>query len=97
MPTPALPVPRPRASGGRFRRVYVDALGRGMDGTVTVTGAARADDDGRVTLPAPVTLEVVAGLVDTLLPADTYTVRADLRTVDGHRVTDTETVAVAVT
>lgn len=75
-----------------LHRFYADALGRPMTGTVRITGAARAQDGHRVTVPAAVTVEVTAGHMACGLPAGTYQLAANLTTVDGHRADDTETV-----
>lgn len=77
----------------RYRRVYLDALGRPMSGSLTFTGTARTEAGGAVVLPAPVVVPVGGnGGVDVWLPSDTYTVEASLRTADGARVTDSDTV-----
>lgn len=78
-----------------YRREYRDALGRPMRGRVTITGAARSEHDGVVTLPAPVVVDVADGILDVDLPPDTYTITAALRTRDGDRASETLKVALA--
>lgn len=97
MPTDAKPQERTGALPGTvpYRREYRDALGRPMDGTVTLTGQARTELGGIVVLPAPVTVELVGGVLDVHLPPDTYTLQATLRTVDRDRTADSDTVTVA--
>lgn len=96
MPADALPQPWPEQSrtGSNYRREYRDVLGRPMSGSVTITGTARNDDGGTVTVPSPVVVELDAGVLDVHLPADTYTVVAQLATVDKSRVTDNDTVTI---
>lgn len=88
----AAPWPEPLAALIHYRRDYRDVLGRPMRGTVTITGTARSDADGTVILPAPVTVELAAGVLEVDLPSDTYRIEAALRTVDGFRTSDTDTV-----
>lgn len=97
MPVDALPVPWD--TGGSldgtvpYRREYRDALRRLVkSGTVTIAGQARTERDGVVTVPAPVTVELVGGVLDVHLAPGTYTIAATLRTVDGERTSDSDTV-----
>lgn len=94
MPADALPIPWETALEGtmHYRREYRDILGRAMRGQVTITGTERTDTDGGVVLPAPVTVELVGGVLEVDLPPDTYRLSAALKTVDGVRVTDSDTV-----
>jgi hypothetical protein len=96
MPAPALPQPWHSHLPGSvaFRRVYRDALGRPMTGTVTLTGQNHTEMGGAVIPPAPVAVEIVNGVVEVNLPPDTYTLTAALRTADGSRVSDSATVVV---
>jgi hypothetical protein len=93
MPADALPVPWPTSLPGtvRYRREYRDVLGRAMRGTVTLTGSERRDAGGVVILPVSVTVELVDGVLEVDLPADTYHLSAALRTVDGKSASDTAT------
>ncbi len=94
MPDDALPQPwtTPMPGAVRYRRMYRDALGRPMSGTVTFTGTT-GHDTGDVAVPAaPVTVTLVDGAVDVHLPADTYSFAAALRTADGARTADQGTV-----
>lgn len=75
-----------------YRRTYADVLGRPMTGSVTITGQARTDTGGTVVVPAPVAVALVDGVLDVALPPDTYRVEAALRTVDGARIADNDTV-----
>lgn len=94
MPVDALPVPWPEQPDGglRLHRVYRDVLGRPLSGVVTITGTARTELDGTVTVPVPVNATLTDGVLDEYLPADTYRLEANLRSVDGARVTDTATI-----
>lgn len=96
MPAEAKPIPGPVRLPGtvHYRREYRDVLGRPMRGTATVVGAARTELGGSVVIPAAVTVEIVGGILEVDLPPDTYTIAANLRTVDGVRVTDTDTVTI---
>lgn len=94
MPVDALPVAW--GAGGpdtvTYRREYRDLLGRPMRGQVTVTGTTRWSSDQAVTLPAPVVVELVGGVLEVDLPPDTYSLVAALRTVDGERANDSDEV-----
>lgn len=94
MPVDAKPIPWPEPLTGliSYRREYRDILGRPMRGTVTITGTERTDSGGAVVLPAPVSVGLVAGVLEVDLPPDTYRIAATLRTVDGQRTSDTDTV-----
>lgn len=97
MPADALPIPQPvRLPGSvHYRREYRDILGRPLSGSATITGTARTDTGGAVTVPAAVTVELVGGVLEVDLPPDAYTIAAALRTVDGVRATDTDEVTLA--
>lgn len=99
MPVDALPVPPARPVDGavQLRREYRDALGRPMTGSVRISGAERAQLGERVVMPAPVTADVPAGVLDVALPPGRYTLAASLATVDGHRADDTTTVVLPPT
>lgn len=94
MPADALPVPHPQSLAGtvNYRRSYLDTLGRPMRGDVTLTGSARSASGDAVVVPAPVAVPLVDGVLDVNLPPDVYRVVANLRTADGARVTDSDTV-----
>ena len=93
MPVDARPHrPHPLPGTVTLHRVYRDALGRPMTGTVTLTGRRRHTLGGNVVPTAPVTVPVDGGVLHVFLPPDTYTVVAALRTADGARVQDTETI-----
>ena len=96
MPTDALPVPPavPVPGAVPFRHEYRDALGRALVGSVTLTPETRTAAPG-VTIPAaPLTVPVVAGVLAVDLPPGIYQLRADLRTVDGASVVDTDRVSI---
>lgn len=97
MPADALPVPwsTPLSGTVHYRREYRDVLGRAMRGSATITGTARTDTGGAVVIPATVTVELTAGVLEVDLPPDTYTIAADLRTADGVRTSDTDTVTLS--
>ena len=97
MPTPALPIPWPEPIPGSvtYRRIYQDTLGRPLRGKVTITGAARTQAGDVVVPPAPVVVDVVDGTLTVDLPPDTYRITAELRTKEGAKVTDTDTITVA--
>ena len=99
MPVEALPVPPavPVPGAVSFRHEYRDALGRPLVGSVTLTPETRTAVPG-VTIPtAPFTVPVVAGVLEVSLPLGIYQLRADLRTVDGAPVVDTDRVSVKPT
>ena len=97
MPTPALPrqEPTPLANGVRLYREYRDMLGRPMDGKAVITGTARSEAGVVVVPAAPVTVDIVGGVLDVSLPPDTYTVVAELRTVERRSVSDSHTITLA--
>lgn len=74
------------------QRTYRDPLGRPMTGTATFTGQTRTQSGDAVTLPAPVKVPVVDGLLQADLPPDTYRVTVALRTIDRGRISDSYTV-----
>jgi hypothetical protein len=80
-----------------YRRIYRDAIGRPLTGKVTLTGKTRHTVDGLVVVPAPVEVELVDGALAVDLPPDDYDLAAELRTADGRRVTDADTVTVSST
>lgn len=98
MTAPSQPQPYPgdaiAASPGtvHHRREYRDAAGRPMTGKVSFTGTARTEAGDVVVVPAPIPVDVVGGVLDVWLQPDTYTVAAELRTAEGVKVTDRETV-----
>lgn len=96
MPVDALPIPPPVPAPGAvaYRHEYRDALGRPLVGSVTLTPETRTAVRGLTIPPAPITLQVVAGVLSASLPVGIYQVRADLRTVDGASVTDTDRVVI---
>lgn len=79
----------------QLRRVYRDPLGRPLSGQVTLLGATRHTHGGAVVPPTPVTVTLVSGVLNVQLPPDTYQLSAQLRTVDGERATDRDTVTLA--
>lgn len=93
MPDAALPVawPAPLAGTVRLHRAYLDPLGRPFVGSVTITGGDRQETGASVVIPASVTVELVAGVLEAHLPPGTYRLDAALRTVDGARASDTTT------
>jgi len=96
MPVDALPAPSaiPVPGAVSFRHEYRDALGRPLVGSVTLTPETRTALRG-VTIPAaPLVVPVVAGVLAADLPPGIYQLRADLRTVDGAPVVDTDRIAV---
>jgi hypothetical protein len=96
MPADALPIPPtvPVPGAVSYRHEYRDALGRPLVGSVTLTPETRTAARG-VTIPAaPLVVPVVAGVLAADLPPGIYQVRADLRTVDGTPVVDTDRIAV---
>lgn len=96
MPVNALPQSTaPLAGAVRLRREYRDALGRPMTGRARITGAQRAQDGDVVTVAAPVVAPVLDGALAADLPPGTYVLHAQLSTVDGARVDDTETVTLS--
>lgn len=94
MPDDALPQPWPTPAYGavNLRRTYRDPLGRPMEGHVSITGRTRSVHGETVTSAVTVTVPVVRGAIDVHLPPDTYRIDAALRTIDGARATETETV-----
>ena len=80
------------AGAARLHRVYRDPLGRPLSGEVTITGATRTAAGGHVVVPAPVTVKISDGVLEVNLPPDTYQLQAPLRTADGARVQDADTV-----
>ena len=94
MPDPALPIPRstPLEGTAHLVRLYADPLGRPMRGVVTISGGARSELGSSVVVPAPVTVELVDGVLDVSLPPGDYSIVAMLRTIDGERVSDQDTV-----
>lgn len=94
MPQEALPIPHDPMNRSliEFRREYRDLLQRPMKGRVTLTGSQSSSSGVRHVLPAPVTIELVDGLLDVRLPADTYTITADLWSVDDVQSRDEDTV-----
>lgn len=99
MPADALPQPRPgtRILPGTapYRRAWADPLGRPLRGKVVLTGQTRIEAGVLVVLPAPVTVELVDGVLDVILPCGPYRMAADLRTVDGAPVSDDGTFTVS--
>lgn len=63
-----------------------------MSGSVTLTGQTRSATGSTVVVPAPVAVALVDGVLDVQLPLDSYRVEATLRTVDGVRVSDVDTI-----
>ena len=99
MPVDALPIPPAASVPGAvpYRHEYRDALGRPLVGSVTLTPETRTAVPG-VTIPtAPFTVPVVAGVLAVNLPPGIYQLRADLRTVDGAPVVDTDRVSIKPT
>lgn len=96
MPTQALPIPPARPTPGAVTvlREYHDALGRPMSGEVTITGGKRSTDGQRVLVPAAVVAPVAGGVLRVALPPGTYTFSAALKTLDGGKASDVETVTV---
>lgn len=96
MPADALPVawPAPLPGAVRYQRYYRDPAGRPLAGKVTITGVERTQDGAQVVVPAAVTVKLVGGSLDVDLSPDTYTLVAELRTVDGVRATDKDTITV---
>jgi len=96
MPADALPIPHdlPVPGAVNYTRTYLDPLGRPLIGSVTFTGEARSATVDAVILPAPVSVPVTAGVLSVNLPPGIYQLRADLRTVDGAPVVDTDRIAV---
>jgi hypothetical protein len=92
MPRPALPVPRPVPPTGthRHRREFRDALGTPLPGTATITGRQQHGNGEQVTLGAvPVAVDLVAGVLEVDLPADTYDIAVVLtppRALNRHTV-----------
>lgn len=97
MPTVAKPEPWPTPLPGtvHYERTYRDVLGRAMTGTVTITGQTRLEQGGTVVPAAPVDVKVVDGTLSVDLPPDEYLIVATLRTVEGVKVVDRETVTVS--
>lgn len=94
MPADALPVPRatPHAGAVRYRRAYVDTLGRPLTGRVAITGTTRREVGQTVVIPSAVMVDLVGGELDVSLPPDTYELTAALRNVDGERFAETTTI-----
>lgn len=84
--------PTPLAGTVHYRREYRDILGRPMTGAVGITGTARSVNGEAVAIPAPVTVDLVGGVLEVDLPPDTYQLNANLRTADSLRATDVDTI-----
>lgn len=82
----------PLTGSVRCYREYRDVLGRPLTGVVTITGQTRTEVGGQTVLPLPVLVEIVGGVLDVNLPPDTYSLVADLRTVEQARATDKATI-----
>lgn len=99
MPTPALPYEPTRGTltgAVPVRREYRDLVGRPMSGKVTIVAGARGTAGNAVVPAAPVTVELVGGVLDVQLLPGTYQLAADLRTVDGDRVDDVQELVLTV-
>jgi hypothetical protein len=94
MPVRAQPIPPDPINTSLIplRREYHDLLQRPMSGTVTITGSQASRAGTRNVLPEPVRVPLVNGVLDVLLPADTYTLVADLWSVDDVQSRDEDTV-----
>lgn len=69
------------------RREYRDPLGRPLTGEVVLTGSARTQGETSVVVPVPVKVVLTeAGVLDAMLPPDTYQTNEVLHTADGVRV-----------
>lgn len=101
-PLPPQPYGGDVAGGGSttLQKVYADALGRPMTGRVAITGLA-PEVRGRAAIAgggvgimpgARLVVELTEGRLDLALPPGEYTLEAQLRTADGNRLTDTDTV-----
>lgn len=94
MPADAAPQPWPTHPAGtvHHRREYRDPLRRPLRGTLTYTGAQRAETDAAVVVSAPVNVALEDGVVDVHLPPGTYKVTGQLQTADGVRIREDTTV-----
>lgn len=94
MPQDALPVPPPpiRPNLERLIREYLDPLLRPMSGTVTIRGSETLREGAANIIPVAVKVKLLNGVLDVLLPPDTYTLEADLWTIEDQRVSDTQQV-----
>lgn len=95
MPVDALPVPAAAGLPGSVthRHVYRDSLGRPMNGVATITGSVRSVDGHTTVVPVAVTAKVADGLLEVTLPPGEYRIVAALRTQDGRRASDVDTVS----
>lgn len=97
MPANALPIPNSPLPGTvRFRRVYRDALGRPLTGSVTLLGSRRHDIADVTVLVAPAVVHLSDGVVEVNLPPDVYELSAQLKTVEGARLAEKETLDLTV-
>jgi len=96
MPSNALPVSNSPLPGTvRLRREYRDVIGRPMTGTVTLLGSSSHDIAGVKVLVAPAVVQLSGGVLEVNLPPDRYELTAQLKTVEGARLTEKETVTLA--
>lgn len=87
MPQEALPVaPAPITRRGNLRREFFDPLLRPMSGTVILTGSEVTREGEATVVPVRVKVPLLDGVLSVFLPPDTYTLEADLWTLDDVQV-----------
>lgn len=82
MPAPALPFPRGNRQTVRYHRRYVDALGRPMTGTVTVTRRVAHAQGEEIVVPSAAAVALVDGHLNVMLTPGDYELAAQLRTAE---------------
>lgn len=92
MPRPVVTVPRDQMKRIRLVRQFHDLAGQALIGAVVVTGSATTRMGSSVVVEKATRLPLVDGVLDVMLPPDTYQLVGDFVSVDRVQSEYAETV-----